>query len=346
MLAEDAHLVSTAASRRSGQPPRDVEYRIRRADTGEIRWIARKGEIECDAPGRPLRFPGHRRDITEARAVLDALAESEQRYRALFEAVDDGFCIIEFIDGPDGPLSDYVHIVANSGYRRHTGIADILGKRLREIAPTEAEGWLDLYGGVLRNERRSGSSAPSSPWDGISRCRRPVEPASRRQVSVLFRDITERKRAEAALRESEEQFRILAQAIPHHVWSSRADGFATWHNAQTYAYTGLAAGASTASLRGRGWCTRTTAEAPPRPGPTPWRPGWCTSARSASAGRTGSTAGSSSAPSPCATRTARSSAGSAPASTSTRASAAPSPWSASSPSAPPTATPSGCSRAT
>ena len=243
VLPEDRHLASTAESRRRGEPPKDVEYRIRRPDTGQIRWIARKGEIERDAEGRPLRFQGVARDVTEKRSVRDALAESEQRYRALFEAVDDGFCIIEFIDGPDGPLSDYVHVVANSGYQRHTGITDIVGKRLREIAPAEAEGWLDLYGGVLRNGvsiRFERAFVTVGRHIEVSAAR--VEPASRRQVSVLFRDITERKRAEERLRESDEQFRILAEAIPNHVWSGRPDGALTWFNAQTYAYTGFPPG--------------------------------------------------------------------------------------------------------
>lgn len=177
------------------------------------------------------------------RAVRLALAESEQRYRALFEAVDDGFCIIEFIDGPEGPLSDYVHVEANSGYERHTGIPDIVGKRLREIAPGEEEGWLDLYGGVLRSGvpiRFERAFVAVGRHIEVSAAR--VEPKSRRQVSVLFRDITERKRAEERLRESEEQFRILAEAIPNHVWSARPDGTVTWFNAQTYAYTGLPPG--------------------------------------------------------------------------------------------------------
>ncbi|SFG80788.1 hybrid sensor histidine kinase/response regulator [Methylobacterium gossipiicola] len=204
IIPEDAHLVSTAESRRRGEPPRDVEYRIRRPDTGELRWIARRGEIERDAEGRPVRFAGVARDITEQRAASDALAHSEARYRALFEAVDDGFCIIEFFDGPHGPLSDYVHVEANPGYERHTGIAGIVGRTLRDIAPAEAEGWLELYGRVLRTGEpiRFERAFPAAGRHiEVSAAR--IEPASRRQVSVLFRDISARRRAEDALRASE-----------------------------------------------------------------------------------------------------------------------------------------------
>lgn len=38
----------------------------------------------------------------------NALAHSQERYRFLFNAMDEGFCIIEFFDGPHGPMSDYI----------------------------------------------------------------------------------------------------------------------------------------------------------------------------------------------------------------------------------------------
>ncbi|WP_425482842.1 PAS domain-containing protein, partial [Aureimonas leprariae] len=214
VVEDDRRLVSNDAGRRVGDAPRDVEYRIRRADTGESRWIARKGEFQPDAEGRPLRFVGIARDVTEQRSARDALARSEERYRALFEAVDDGFCIIEFFDGPHGPLSDYEHVEANAGYERHTGIPDIVGRTLRDLAPDEADGWIELYGGVLRTGEAihfERDFPTAGRFIEVSAAR--VEPASRRQVLVLFRDITARKRAEAALRASEALVQENAQRV-------------------------------------------------------------------------------------------------------------------------------------
>jgi PAS domain S-box-containing protein len=57
-------------------------------------------------------------------------------------------------------------------------------------------------------------------------------------VSVAMRDIRERKRAEAALRESEEQFRGLAEHIPQLAWMANADGGVFWYNQRWYDYTG------------------------------------------------------------------------------------------------------------
>ena len=131
-----------------------------------------------------------------------ALAESEERYRTLFNSIDEGFCIIEFFDGPHGPLSDYIHIEANPAYAMHAGIPNVVGQKVREMVPNEADGWVELYGDVLRSgapirfERELVATGRHLELAAFR-----VEPATRRQVAVLFQDITARKRAEAALQE-------------------------------------------------------------------------------------------------------------------------------------------------
>jgi PAS domain-containing protein len=89
----------------------------------------------------------------------DEAHESERFYQGLFNTIDEGFCIIGFFDGPYGPLSDYVHVEANAAYTANAGIPDVVGQKVREMVPDEAEGWVELYRDVLLTETRSGSSA-------------------------------------------------------------------------------------------------------------------------------------------------------------------------------------------
>jgi PAS domain S-box-containing protein len=212
MLPEDARLVSNAARLAQGHYASEVEYRIRRPDTGELRWIQRTGKLEQDGD-KPARFFGAARDVTAQRNATDARLASEVRYKTLFEAIDDGFCVIEFFDGPHGPLSDYIHIEGNPGYEHQTGIPNIVGQTIRQLAPLEADGWVDIYRQVLttgqpvRFERYFATAGRDIE---VSAAR--VEPASRRQVSILFRDITARKNAEALARENIERVQLALAA--------------------------------------------------------------------------------------------------------------------------------------
>jgi PAS domain S-box-containing protein len=138
----------------------------------------------------------------EARARLEELRDSEGRFRTLFETMDEGFAVIEFIDGPEGPLSDYVHIQANPAYERHTGISDVVGQRVHEMVPDEAAAWVQLYRQVLltgepiRFERELVATHRHLELAAFR-----VEPAGRREVAVIFQDVTARKRAELELLE-------------------------------------------------------------------------------------------------------------------------------------------------
>ncbi|WFU77617.1 PAS domain-containing protein [Bradyrhizobium sp. CIAT3101] len=165
--------------------------------------------------------------VGERKRAESALAESEERYRTLFNSIDEGFCIIEFFDGPHGPLSDYIHVEANPAYTQHAGIPNVVGQKVREMVPAEAGGWVELYGGVLRTgvpirfERELVATGRHLELAAFR-----VEPASRKQVAVLFQDITPRKRAERDLQQLNEtlEARVVAALAERKVFADLVEG--------------------------------------------------------------------------------------------------------------------------
>jgi PAS domain S-box-containing protein len=179
-------------------------YRFRRAN-GSYADVFDRGTVLRDEAGQPLRMIGAMLDLSERNRAEAALRESERQFRTLFETIDEGFCVIEFLDGPHGPLSDYVHVAANPAYTANAGIPDVVGQRVRDMVPLEADGWVETYRRVLltgepvRFERelvRTGRYLELAAFR--------IEPPERRQVAVLFQDVTKRHRAEQALRELNE----------------------------------------------------------------------------------------------------------------------------------------------
>lgn len=163
----------------------------------------------------------------DLRLSLQASADSERKYRTLFDSMDEGFCIIEFLDGPHGPDSDYIHVDANAAYARHAGIPNVVGQKLREMVPDEADAWVARYGHVLRTGqpiRFEQELVATGRYLSLSSFR--IEPPERKQVAVLFQDITERRRAELALRQMNEtlESRVAAALAERRVLADAMEG--------------------------------------------------------------------------------------------------------------------------
>ena len=143
--------------------------------------------------------------------------------------MDEGFCIIEFIDGPEGRLSDYVHVQANPAYERHAGIPNVVGQRVREMVPDEANSWVERYRNVLMTgEPIRFEQQLEATQRHLELAAFRVEPAERKEVAVIFQDVTERKRSEIALRELNETLeRRVSEAV-----AERASAMAQLHEAQ------------------------------------------------------------------------------------------------------------------
>lgn len=146
------------------------------------------------------------RDITERHRTEDALRESEEKYRTLFESIDEGFCIIEVLfDGDDKPI-DYRFLEVSPSFEGQTGIENAAGRRMREIAPQHEEHWFEIYGDVAltgKAVRFENRAEQLHRWYDVYAFR--VEEPRLRRVGILFQDITGRKRAEEELKKLNEQ---------------------------------------------------------------------------------------------------------------------------------------------
>jgi PAS domain S-box-containing protein len=172
---------------------------------------------EAAAPVCGMRAPaGRARDASRAR----------HDYRALFHAVDDGFCIIEVLFDALGHAADYRFLEVNPAFVRHTGLDAAVGRRMRELAPAHEQHWFDIYGSVALNGEPvrfvHHASALGARWFDVQ-AHRFGEPSAH-QVAILFRDISERVLAEMALLESETRLRHITNASPAILWTSDAAG--------------------------------------------------------------------------------------------------------------------------
>ncbi|MBE7180793.1 MAG: PAS domain S-box protein, partial [Terriglobus roseus] len=132
-----------------------------------------------------------------------ALARSEERYRTLFDSIDEGFCIAERLSGD---RIDFRYVTANPAFERQTGLSNPVGHTMRELVPNIDEDTMDRYARVSK-------TGVSESFDAIGLGREfhveALATSQPGQIAVLFRDITAAQRAEQTLRESEERQAFL-----------------------------------------------------------------------------------------------------------------------------------------
>ena len=211
---------------------------------GSRHWILIAGRV-IDATS----MVGVSHDVTDRREIQRALRVSEQRYREIVETANEGIWILDDearITFVNQRMADLVGFLASEmiGKRKWEFVFEEDVPAMKALFERRRQGVAEAVMDI-RFRHRDGHEI----WTLMAA--RPVHDSSGRFVGALdlFTDITERRRAEEALRESEERFRTLADNIAQLAWMADESGSVFWFNRRWFDYTG----GSIEEMRGTGW---------------------------------------------------------------------------------------------
>jgi PAS domain S-box-containing protein len=236
----------------SERRPYRIEYRVRARDGTEM-WLWEQGHGVYDGD-EAVRIEGFAMDVTARKAAEDVLRESEARFRALLESNSTGMLVVDeggrivFVNQalarllgyePDELLGEPVELLVPDGLR---GGHVAHRERYAAHPVTRPMG----HGLDLRARRKDGTSVAVEI--GLSSFLSEGE----RLVTAVVTDITTRKRAEDALRESEERLRTMAESSPATIFLTDARGACTFVSRAWQELTGQ----DTEQALGYGWAER------------------------------------------------------------------------------------------
>jgi len=192
-----------------------VEHRIIRAD-GEERHIVVRHGVVCDQTGKVVKTRGVNQDITERKQAEDALIDSEQRFRTLFDSANDAIFI----------QKDYLFIDCNNKALEMFGCCkeDIVGHSPAEISPeTQPDGLLSSEKAIKKIDMALAGTPQFFEWeslrmDGVSVntevSLNSLEIGGEIHLQAIVRDITKRKQADEELIESRQQLSDIIDFLP------------------------------------------------------------------------------------------------------------------------------------
>lgn len=201
--------------------------------------------LECHCYPSEHGLSVYFRDVTEQKTTEQALRISESRFRRLFESGSMGIAI------PDrfgGFLESNDELLRMTGYTRSDQEAGLV--RWDVMTPPE---YAAVDAEHIREAAERGSCTPYEKEyirkDGTRvpiLCGYALLEGSKDEYIGFALDLSEQKRAEAALREREEHFRALAETLPQLIWISDAEGVTTYCNRRVAEYFGIAPGEAAA----------------------------------------------------------------------------------------------------
>ena len=201
--------------------PYSVEHRIIRNDGGE-RTVYEEAEVVYDGNGTPVRMSGTVQDITERRLAERALGESELRYRTLIDNMLEGIMVV---DNQDAIIFLNPNMAAMLGYT----IQEMMGRPLFDFMSEEEAERARIRLERRRRGIREQFDAEFLRKDGTlvyaAVAAAPMMEGGKYMGAIAgIIDITERRKAEEAVRESEERLRAILDNMGNPVYMRDIEG--------------------------------------------------------------------------------------------------------------------------
>ena len=214
----------------TGQAEKLADFEVM-SPSGNRKVIEMSVSLLRDKTGNAIGFKGVSRDVTERALDQEALRASEERYRTILETVEDGYWEVDlkgdftFVSNGmsaimDRPIDELIGTSSQVGASEET-VRD-MDKTFTEIYKTGKSAKLTVYEivsvkGNKRNVEMSASLIRDDKGNGIG-------------FRGVSRDVTERHRAQQALRASEERNRTVLEANPDPVVVTYLDGTINYLN--------------------------------------------------------------------------------------------------------------------
>ncbi len=195
-----------------GKGELEVQFRLRRAD-GDWHWVLSKGKtVEWDEDGTPSRIMGIDINIQTLREAQDRVRQSELKFKTIFENAPYAISISR--------IDDMKYVEANQAFLDILGVSKedlhLLGPSdLKALSEQEEADLIDelFEKGVAANREGTLTGKDGKPIHTRFSCVL-IEAQGQKQILSIAEDITQRKMAEKALRDSEARFRKLFKMAP------------------------------------------------------------------------------------------------------------------------------------